>query len=300
MPLPAVRRLGAPIDRLLAAYALIAGAALLFTHRPSWWPALAALHVAIAAVGFGAAPAQRVWRRFATSSPQLATVVALWYPLLLVPLLYLELALLNQAVHGGAYFDAIVIGWEQALFGGQPSREWAAALPRLWASEPLHAAYLSYYPLIYGPALALFLSGRHAVFERAVFALMLVFFVHYLFFIYFPVQGPRYLFTPPAGGIEHGFFYGLAHRVLEAGSSRGAAFPSSHVGVAIAQVIIVAQVWRRAALPLAVVAGGLAVGAVYGGFHYATDALAGVLLGSVTVLLAPRLYRRIAPQRAGS
>jgi membrane-associated phospholipid phosphatase len=208
-----------------------------------------------------------------------------------VPALYTELAILNQAVWGGVYFDAIIMRWEAGLFGGQPSLEWAAAAPWLWLSEPLHAAYLAYYPLIYGPPLALWLARRRADLELAVFTLMLVFFAHYLFFIYFPVQGPRYLFAAPAGGIENGVFYALAHRLLEAGSSQGAAFPSSHVGVAVAQVIVVARFAPRMAMLLAGVAMALAGGAVYGGFHYATDAIFGILLGGAVAWLAPSLMR---------
>jgi membrane-associated phospholipid phosphatase len=39
---------------------------------------------------------------------------------------------------------------------------------------------------------------------------------------------------------------------------------------------------------------GLAVGAVYGGFHYATDAMAGLILGLICVWLAPRVRARLA------
>jgi membrane-associated phospholipid phosphatase len=34
----------------------------------------------------------------------------------------------------------------------------------------------------------------------------------------------------------------------------------------------------------------LANGAVYGGFHYATDAFFGLVLGTIAVLIAPRAY----------
>jgi membrane-associated phospholipid phosphatase len=216
-----------------------------------------------------------------------------WSPLLLVPLLYKELAVLNTAVHGGAYFDDMIIGWEQALFGGQPSRDWAAAAPLLAISEPLHAAYLSYYFIIFVPPLVLFLRGRTAEFRAGVFALMLAFFTHYLFFIYFPVQGPRYLFPPPGGELAGGYFYQLAHRVLEVGSAQGAAFPSSHVGVSVAQTLVVWRYLPRLTPVFALLTLGLALGAIYGGFHYATDAVAGVMLGCVAFAAAPGLARAL-------
>ena len=36
-----------------------------------------------------------------------------WYAVLIIPALYLELAVLNRAVHGGRYFDDVILSWEQ-------------------------------------------------------------------------------------------------------------------------------------------------------------------------------------------
>jgi membrane-associated phospholipid phosphatase len=127
-----------------------------------------------------------------------------------------------------------------------------------------------------------------------VFALMLGFFVHYLCFIYFPVQGPRYLFPPPGGEAAGGFFQALAHRVLEAGSAQGAAFPSSHVGVSVVQTLVAARFLPRLAPLLALLTLGLALGAVYGGFHYAIDAVVGALLGVAVFVIAAPLQRRMS------
>jgi len=270
---------GRGIHRLMAMYAVVSGAALLFPHRTAAWPLLAFAHILAALAGMGVPPFRHLFRWLVHRWPRASAWLADWYPLLLIPVLYAELPALNLAVHAGAYFDDTIIAWEAALFGGQPSREWAAALPFLPLSEALHASYLSYYFLIYGPPVMLFVMAKRAEFRAAVFALMLTFFVHYLFFVYFPVQGPRYLFPAPGGRIADGFFYGLAHRLLEAGSSQGAAFPSSHVGVATAQICIAWRWLPRAAPWITMLGVGLAVGAVYGGFHYLIDVMAGALFG---------------------
>lgn len=284
---------GLPLDRLFAIYLLVGLPALAFSNRPSAWPLLLALH----AIGIVLAwPLPAVQRALWHASPRAQRVTRTlydWAPLLLVPLLYKELAILNTAVHGGTYFDPLVIAWEQVIFGGQPSRDWAAAAPLLWLSEPLHAAYLSYYFIIFVPPLLLFLRGPRADFRAGVFTLMLAFFTHYIFFMYFPVQGPRYLFPPPGGELANGFFYQLAHRVLEVGSAQGAAFPSSHVGVSVAQTLVVARYLPRRAPVFALLTLGLAVGAIYGGFHYATDAIAGVLLGTLAFVAAPHVARAL-------
>lgn len=222
-----------------------------------------------------------------------ARVLGDWYPLLLVPALYVELAVLNRAVYAGRYFDPLILAVEEAVFGGQPSRVFAAVVPSPLISELLHGAYISYYLIIYGPPMLLYLAGRRDDFRRAVFALMLTFFVHYLFFIYFPVQGPRYLFSTPVAEVAQGPIYRFTHAVLEAGSSQGAAFPSSHVAVAVVQTVLVLRLLPRLFPVLAVLTVGLALGAVQGGFHYATDALAGLGLGLALVAVAPAVRRRV-------
>jgi membrane-associated phospholipid phosphatase len=214
-------------------------------------------------------------------------------PLLVVPLFYWEVPTLAEAIHEGATYDARVLQWEALIFGGQPSQTLATRWPWLWLSEPLHAAYLSYYAIVIGPALGLYLAGRRGAFRRVVFTLAVVILAHQAAFIAFPVLGPRYLFPAPTGPLEAGPLYQLTHRVLESGSSPGTAFPSSHVGISVAVTIAMFREGSRVAPWLAVITTLLAIATVYGGFHYAVDAVAGVALGAVAAMVAPPLYRRL-------
>ena len=277
-------------NRLFALYMLVSGSALLFPHHQPGWLLLLLLHIVIGVIA---------WRPellggFTSRFPRVADVLADWYPLLSIIFLYGELTVLNVSVWDGRYFDTLIQYWEGMIFGGQPSRELAAMHPNLPLSELLHASYLSYYFIIFAPPIILYLMGRRSEHRRAVFTVMLAFFVHYIFFIFFPVQGPRYLFAAPSGPIAQGSVYQLTHRVLEAGSSRGAAFPSSHVGVAVAQTVMTIKYLPRLAPVTVLLTLGLALGAVYGGFHYATDAVAGLLLGLLCALAAPRVQRFLA------
>jgi membrane-associated phospholipid phosphatase len=287
---PPVRFVPRPIDRLLGVYALVSGGALLFPHRPGFWPILAILHIVTAVAAFRSAFLSPLLGRLTAKAPRAMRFGADWYPLLLVPALYKELQPLNLSIYAGHYFDAQILAIEHFLFG-EPSRSLAVSFPNLFLSELLHGCYLSYYLIIYGPPLLLYLRGRRDDFSAGVFAIMLTFFLHYVFFIYYPVQGPRYLFPAPGGVIAEGGTYQLTHRLLEAGSSRGAAFPSSHVGVAVAQVVLIFRYLPRFGAFVAVLAVGLAVGAVYGGFHYATDVIAGALLGVIAAFVAPAFAR---------
>lgn len=283
-----------PMNRLFAIYALVSGLALAFPHRPANWPLLVALHLVVAAWALGAPPLGRWSTRAVRRWPRPGQFLADAYPLLLIPLLYTELAPLNQAVHGGWYFDDLILRWEEALFRMQPSVALWQALPFPILSELLHGAYLSYYAIIYVPPLILWMSGRIEPFREMVFTVMLTFFAHYLFFIFFPVQGPRYIFPQPDGVIAGGAIFQFTHLVLEAGSSQGAAFPSSHVGVAFAQTALAARYLPRLAPWVFVVSIALAISTVYGGFHYAIDAIGGLVLAVVCVSLAPRLRRLLA------
>ena len=233
--------------------------------------------------------ARRVLRPLWRLQPTLAGVLRAWYPFALVPLLYTLVPALHHGVHGGRLFDDVVMQWEHWLFGGQPARELARAAPTLLVSEPLHAAYLSYYALVWAPALWFYLRERTDAFREATSAFVLASLLCFIVFVHFPVQGPRYLFpAPSAGGIDAGPLHRLTHAILEAGSSRGAAFPSGHVAVAVAQAIVV---WRwagaRAGALLWLLALLLAGGAVYGGFHYAVDAAAGLGVGVVAASVTP-------------
>lgn len=223
--------------------------------------------------------------------PPLALDVESWLPLALVPFLYAGLVYLNQW-GGGGYHDATVQAWEAALFSSNPSATWAGSWAWRPLSEALHMGYLSYYPLIFLPPLGEFLAGRAERFHRTVFAVMAAFLACYVIFIVFPVQGPRYLWTPAA---PSGPLRSVTLAILESGSSRGTAFPSSHVAVAAAQAAMAVAHRRRSAPVVVTAALLLTAGTVYGGFHYAVDAVAGAFMGVGAALLALRLPFPFAP-----
>lgn len=289
-----------PTRLLVALYLVLATPPLLLPGRPASWAWWLALHAVAALLAWPPPALGRLLEAAANRRPRAARLFLDWYPLLLVPVLYTELGNLIPAIHGSRYFDSLIQQVEVALFGGFPSRDFAVALPQRWFSELMHGGYLSYYFLIYVPPIALYASGRRAAAIRVMFSIILTYALHYLVFIHFPVQGPYYEFQTPVPGAAAGPLYRLTHGVLEAGASRGAAFPSSHVGVAVAQVLATGRFHPRAGLLLAPLALLLALGAVYGGYHYATDAVCGALLGTVAVVAAPAAYRALGGDWRGA
>lgn len=215
---------------------------------------------------------------FATWSSRVPEWLRLWLPLATLPFLYGEIPALIAAAGHAQPLDGHVVAWERAIFGGQPARDWAARWKSRALSETLHAAYLSYYPIIFSVPGALWLTRRRAEFADATLVLMVTFVVCFTAYVIFPVAGPRYFWSSPADEIG-GPIRAATLWVLETGSSRGTAFPSSHVAVAITQTLLGIRYFGAGAIPLAILSAGLGLGAIYGGFHYAIDVLAGVVLG---------------------
>ncbi|MFL5607214.1 MAG: phosphatase PAP2 family protein, partial [Gemmatimonadaceae bacterium] len=220
-----------------------------------------------------------------------------WMPLAVGPFLYVELRWLIQGV-GRPHADALVQGWERAIFPTNPAATWAPHLPSLALSEALHFAYASYYFLVLLPPILLYLRGRRTEYAATLLALALVYAVCFTTYLVFPVDGPRYLLGPaaaPAGPVRS-----VVLHLLAAGSSRGTAFPSSHVAASVVASLSALRYQPRVGVVVALLTAGLTLGTVYGGFHYGVDALAGVIVGVVSWLAATALWRALSTPGAQS
>ena len=223
----------------------------------------------------------------ATFSRRVPEWLRAWTPLIALLFLYTELPMLIRATGYDRFFDLTVISWETKIFGEQPALAWAARWPSRALSEALHATYLSYYGIIFSVPLALWFTRRRHEFPEAVFALMLTFVACFVCYVVFPVQGPRYLWN---GAAPDGPIRGVTLALLESRSSPGTAFPSSHVAVATAQTILAWRYFRLRGLVLLPLSTGLALGAVYGGFHYAIDVITGVVFGGLLALTGLEIF----------
>lgn len=216
-----------------------------------------------------------------------------WAPMIVLLFLYSEIPALLLAAGQDRLFDTSVMGWDAALFRTQPARVWAERWPSRALGELLHAGYLSYYAIIFAVPAILYAKRRLREFDEAVFVLMMTFVVCFTIYLLFPVAGPRYLWPSPPGP-HAGIVRTFVVAILESRSSRGTAFPSSHVAVAVTQTVLALRYFGRRGVVVAALTVLLAAGAVYGGFHYAVDVLAGAALGVVVsrlALAAARLLR---------
>ena len=267
----------APIDRATLAYVAVA-LAFNVTRGPRTWPAVVLLPAGLLLVVLVAAVLAPRGRR----AGPVGRFLAEFYPLVLTVALYTHVGLVNAA-HGVSH-DALVQRWEEALFGGQPSLAWIRAFPSPALSTPMHAAYLSYYLILAGSPLGLWLKGRREPARRALLLMMVTFYVCYTAFLAFPVAGPRYVFPPAANTATAVPVAELAHRLLQRGSAWGTAFPSSHVAVALVAAACAWRGFRPQGAVLLPVAALMSLATVYCQFHYAVDAVAGAGLAAVVLI----------------
>jgi membrane-associated phospholipid phosphatase len=220
-----------------------------------------------------------------------------WCPLLLGPFLYHELGWLIEGT-GRPHMDPEIRALEAALFPTDPSTSLRNAFPNNALSEILHAAYLSFYAIVYVPPALLYLRKRHLAFAFTAFALLAVFATCFTIFLFIPVDGPRYMMEATHSWTDAPV-RSATHWLLNAASARGTAFPSAHVAASVAATVCALRFQRPVGYLLAIVTGALAVSTVYGGFHYAVDVVAGALLGSVVSIAVVRGFPGVPGDHVG-
>ena len=225
------------------------------------------------------------------SSDRVGQVLHDIYPLLLLPVLYSELGMMNVRLGIVETFarDAVVQSWEAALFGGQVSYEWIRSAPSVFWSGLLHLAYLGYYPIIVVGPVMLIALGRRTDARRVLLATMVAFVACYVVFALFPVAGPNYAFDHPVGEVREVWSAQLVYSLLASGSAFGTAFPSSHVAATVAATLALWYVYRPLGLAVVIPTILLVISTVYCQMHYAIDAAAGLAIGAAAGLVGTRL-----------
>ena len=120
------------------------------------------------------------------------------------------------------------------------------------------------------------------------------------------IQGGRCVPTPPSttsayvNAIESPFSRKLVDMVIDNAAVRGGCMPSSHFGVGLVIQLFCFKYYRKAAWMILPIVIGLAIGTVWGRFHYVSDVVAGTLIGLGATLgvwwcFPPKKFR--GPQR---
>jgi len=156
----------------------------------------------------------------------------------------------------------------------------------LWPAPPSvvafgEACYLLCYPLVPAAFLVTWICGTPADIDRFWTAALASGFACYGSLPWLVSRRPRLVETLAVPQQSRAGLARFNVAVLRRVSHQMNTFPSGHVAVAVSIAYAVHGVWPLAGWIFGIVALGIAFGAVAGRYHYAIDAVVGVLVGTI-------------------
>jgi membrane-associated phospholipid phosphatase len=278
-------------DLMLASFFVALGSAVLYIGADSaaWFLPTHAFILALIAVLSLAATKNRLWR-FAHD----------WYPVFVFISAFEEVARLSLTIVPH-WQDQIILRWETAIFPVPPTEvlhRWSGAI----FTEVLEFGYFTFYwimpvvggilyPAIWQAKTPSEASGEHQPFRIWMNATVLGYMICYAFYLFFPTEGPAHTLPRMGAQTAGGPFHWLVLLIQRYGGVHGNAFPSGHI-MASTIALLAALRWKpRLGYLLIVPVLLMCVGAVYDGYHYFSDVVAGALLGAAVFWLVVLLSR---------
>lgn len=208
-----------------------------------------------------------------------------WYPIVLPGYLFEEIHNLVHIVFP-QWFDAALIQLDYAMFGVHPTI-WFERHISFAMTELMNFAYFTYWPLVPGIALLLWLGryeqARRTHFTEFTLSLCIAYYLCYVVFVLFPVEGPYHTLRHLQQVHEMpGWLFTAAVEFVEKhGRIHGGAFPSAHVAGSVVALVAAFRWSKRLGFALAPLVIGVMISTVYGRYHYAADVWGGVMVGAV-------------------
>jgi membrane-associated phospholipid phosphatase len=204
-----------------------------------------------------------------------------------------------QLIIHGQWLDAYVMDAEQYIFGVQPTL-WLEHITTPALTEWMMFAYVIYvpmYPVLCG--IIYYLRGEVAM-EDYFFTLGFTNILCDIGFILFPVAGPiatiGALYTVPLKGYVFTFFGELMRSNLH---YVGGTIPSPHCAAATIMWIMAYRYHRPSFYILTPVVVSLYLSTFYLRYHFVTDAVVGIIVAFIALLIVPFLIKawdRLAEQ----
>lgn len=219
--------------------------------------------------------------------------VRLFYPGLLFTFFYRTTGGLMYLLFD-SFYDWQLTAFEKSLFGVHPTIYIDQHLLNVVATEIISFCYFAYYFMIPVFMIILFIKKEYSVLKSYLAAVCLTFFTSYILFFLYPIEGPRWYFDSQYSNTVDGpFFRQLVEYVIANGAVRGGCMPSSHFGVALVIWLYTWKYYRKHAYWFGPIVLGLAIGTVWGRFHYVSDVIIGGLIGLIAVLIIWKYDNRI-------
>lgn len=214
-----------------------------------------------------------------------------WYVPFLYVFLFEEVGKMIHLIQP-RLLDPWVLRLEAGIFGGYPT-VWLQGIANPWLTEIMSAFYMTYYFLIPVVGLTLYHRKQWSQLNDFILTNTVTFYFCFFHYLLMPVAGP--IFFTQALPFELVSLRGGPITLFEQwlffkGAIQGAAFPSSHVAVA---VVALCSAFRYRTFPyaMAITVVGLSLSTVFNGYHYSVDVLYGIMLGVVFFYLCPLLNR---------
>ena len=193
------------------------------------------------------------------------------------------------------YIDPFFQKIDKFIFGYQPTIKWGRALDNYFWQEWFHFAYFSYYPMIVGVGLWLYIKRKEDFF-RFTFLVYFLFYLCYVTYIFLPVIGGR--FYDINMEITKEYRYGVFTRIMafiyRNSPHKGGAFPSSHVAVALMVSLYAYKIKRKLGSILIFITFSLAIATIYCHYHYFIDTIFGIFYSILAYYFGLKIYRRYA------
>ena len=214
-----------------------------------------------------------------------------WLPAIFFVTVFEEVSYLSLSIRG-EWQNAHLIGFESLLFAVPPV-VWMQERAASWLVEFLEFGYLAFYPLylVFG---GLFWAWRErprfaGAFRRLTDALTIGYLLCYGTYLLFPTQSPaNCLGVQQIASTHGGPFHAMVQLVQNRGGVHGNAFPSAHIMLAFVVLVFAYRFLPSVAPWLLAPVLLMCVGAVYDGYHYASDVVAGATIGVLTGLVFVR------------
>ena len=211
------------------------------------------------------------------------------YPVVFAGYFYTETVYYNKLFFNN--LDTIFINFDEAIFGFQPSLEFSKTFSSSWFAELMYLGYFSFYFIILGFIIIMYFKHKKLFVENVFKVTFSLLFFYFLFAI-FPSAGPQFYFNEIERAVPmNGYIFQDIMHAIQAGAEQPTgAFPSSHVGVTVAILILARKklpLFFKICLPLTVI---LILSTVYIKAHYAVDAIFGFLIAPIIVYLATVMY----------
>lgn len=205
-----------------------------------------------------------------------------WLPAIFFITVFEEVSFLSLAIRSG-WQNRYLLAFETLLFRTSPMA-WMHSQAQNWVIELLEFGYFAFYPLYPIVGGLLWTRRREPLFTGAfrnlTDSLSVGYGICYSVYLLFPTRSPANVAGVQQVGSTHGgVFQRLVRMIQDHAGVHGNAFPSAHIMLAFVVLMFAYRYLPRAAPWLLAPVLLMCVGAVYDGYHYSSDVVAGAALG---------------------